>query len=167
LFGWVGLFFLGMGLFFLPRLRGTTLRATDRVPLAFFLWRFAGKSQRPLRDAKQNAVVVDLRPMRTQPTADLDKPAHEAIPEKASVQSVYNIKTHEETVAPNPRKTPGVPHPQPKRVSPPQQQTAKAPQRKSPKSSPVIKAEELRQPKPDPVPAQTVQISMAPPAKTD
>lgn len=37
LFGWVGLFVLGMGLVFLPRLRGTTLQATDRVPYAFGL----------------------------------------------------------------------------------------------------------------------------------
>lgn len=34
LFGWVGLFVLGMGLFFLPRLRGTTLKGTARLPLA-------------------------------------------------------------------------------------------------------------------------------------
>lgn len=35
LFGWLGLFVLGMGLYFLPRLRGTQLRATARLPFAW------------------------------------------------------------------------------------------------------------------------------------
>lgn len=137
------------------------------LPLAFFLWRFAGKSPKPLREAKQNAVVVDLRQMRMLPTADLDKPAHEAVPEKASVQSVYNIKTREETVAANSRKTPGVPYPQPKRASPPQKQTAKAPQKNVPKSSPITKAKELRQPTLDSELAQTAKIPVVLPAKTE
>src|SRR5262245_62154778 len=37
LFGWVGLFVLGMGLYFLPRLRGTTLQGTSRAPWAWGL----------------------------------------------------------------------------------------------------------------------------------
>src|SRR4029453_3288837 len=37
LFGWVGLFVLGMGLFFLPRLRGTRLQHTERLPFALAL----------------------------------------------------------------------------------------------------------------------------------
>ena len=35
LFGWVGLFVLGMGMYFLPRLRGTKLKGTVRLPYAF------------------------------------------------------------------------------------------------------------------------------------
>jgi uncharacterized protein involved in response to NO len=38
LFGWVGLFVLGMGLYFLPRLRGTSLRETGRLAPAFVLF---------------------------------------------------------------------------------------------------------------------------------
>lgn len=37
LFGWVGLFVLGVGLYFLPRLRGTTLQGISRAPLAWSL----------------------------------------------------------------------------------------------------------------------------------
>ncbi len=37
LFGWVGLFVLGMGMYFLPRLRGTKLKGTARMPYAFGL----------------------------------------------------------------------------------------------------------------------------------
>ncbi|MCC7165249.1 MAG: NnrS family protein [Anaerolineae bacterium] len=37
LFGWVGLFVLGMGFFFLPRLRGVRLQNTERLPYAFAL----------------------------------------------------------------------------------------------------------------------------------
>ncbi len=37
LFGWMGLFVLGMGLYFLPRLRGTNLKGTARLPYAFGL----------------------------------------------------------------------------------------------------------------------------------
>lgn len=37
LFGWVGMFVLGMGLFFLPRLRGTNLKGIARLPFAFGL----------------------------------------------------------------------------------------------------------------------------------
>lgn len=37
LFGWVGLFVLGMGLYFLPRLRGTTLKGIGRGPWALGL----------------------------------------------------------------------------------------------------------------------------------
>ena len=38
LFGWVGLFVLGMGLYFLPRLRGVRLQRAGRVPYAFGLF---------------------------------------------------------------------------------------------------------------------------------
>src|SRR4029079_4004136 len=37
LFGWVSLFVLGMGLYFLPRLRGVRLQGTARIPYAFGL----------------------------------------------------------------------------------------------------------------------------------
>ncbi len=37
LFGWIGLFILGVGLYFLPRLRGTKLQGTERLPAAFVL----------------------------------------------------------------------------------------------------------------------------------
>jgi uncharacterized protein involved in response to NO len=37
LFGWVGLFVLGMGLYFLPRLRGARLQSAARIPYAFGL----------------------------------------------------------------------------------------------------------------------------------
>lgn len=37
LFGWVGLFLLGVGLFFLPKLRGTKLEHAERAPLALGL----------------------------------------------------------------------------------------------------------------------------------
>ena len=37
LFGWMGLFILGMGLYFLPRLRGVPLQSATRMPLAFGL----------------------------------------------------------------------------------------------------------------------------------
>lgn len=38
LFGWVGLFVLGMGLYFLPRLRGVRLQSAGRIPYAFALF---------------------------------------------------------------------------------------------------------------------------------
>lgn len=37
LFGWLGLFVMGMGLYFLPRLRGVTLQETGRAPWALGL----------------------------------------------------------------------------------------------------------------------------------
>lgn len=37
MFGWMGLFILGMGLYFLPRLRGVPLQATTRLPYALGL----------------------------------------------------------------------------------------------------------------------------------
>lgn len=37
LFGWLGCFILGMGLFFLPKLRGGQLKKTARLPIAFTL----------------------------------------------------------------------------------------------------------------------------------
>jgi len=37
LFGWLGMFVLGMGLFFMPRLRGVSLKHTERLPYAFGL----------------------------------------------------------------------------------------------------------------------------------
>lgn len=37
LFGWLGLFILGMGLYFLPRMRGTQLKGTARLPFALTL----------------------------------------------------------------------------------------------------------------------------------
>ncbi|TAH51592.1 MAG: hypothetical protein EYC68_09505 [Chloroflexota bacterium] len=37
LFGWVGLFVLGMGFYFLPRLRGVRLQNPERIPYAFAL----------------------------------------------------------------------------------------------------------------------------------
>lgn len=37
LFGWMGLFLLGVGLFFLPRLRGTNLKHPERAPVALGL----------------------------------------------------------------------------------------------------------------------------------
>ncbi len=37
LFGWMGLFILGMGLYFLPRLRGVSMQRAERIPFALGL----------------------------------------------------------------------------------------------------------------------------------
>lgn len=52
LFGWLGLFILGMALYFLPRLRGEKLRRVERAPWAYALLAFGI----PLRTLSQPAL---------------------------------------------------------------------------------------------------------------
>lgn len=69
LFGWVGLFILGVGLYFLPRLRGTQLRASERLPMAFGLL-VAGIVLRSVAQPLAGAVGVGaeyIQPLQIQP----------------------------------------------------------------------------------------------------
>lgn len=69
------------------------------LPLIYLLIKMEGARRDRTAATAPQTVVINIAESKSLPIADLDKPAKEEAPDKASVQSLYNSKVKEETVA--------------------------------------------------------------------
>lgn len=69
------------------------------LPLIYLLIKMEGARRNSAAAVVPQTVVINIAGSKALPIADLDKPAKEGTPDKASVQSLYNSKVKEETVA--------------------------------------------------------------------
>lgn len=74
------------------------------LPLLYVLIKMEGKRRELAANHTSQTVVIDIAEPKSLPIADLDKPLKEETPDNASVQSLYNSKVKEETVATGRRK---------------------------------------------------------------